>query len=323
MGKPESIKLASYWLALCLVTTVVPSWTEAAFAKHSKSNASSVTSQSSMCILPIIKGADGQQYIVTRAGYQVNIPGLGVAKDAKEIEVYADGKKHFWYVDRNGRSVKMSDQQVEWGLSQVNVQAQAAQRQAMQAPLAGQASMEQPGTMLQPNSMAMPYAVPNQPTTVVVQPTTVIQSEPQGHVSASGNSALVNGLVTAGSAAAGAAAGAALTNSIYKNNYYGVPYGTPIYHGGNKYYYNGSNGHRVYVAPNAHYTNQWQHEQEYREDRRDYHKDKYNNLNKNQQQMIKNQAVLKRNERVAGGHSAHFSSAARTSGRSVSRSRRR
>jgi hypothetical protein len=317
------MKIANSRIALCLIAAVVSSLAQAALARKHSTSTPPATSQSSMCILPIIKGADGQQYIVTRAGYQVNIPGLGVSKDAKEIELYADGKKHFWYVDRNGRSVKMSDQQVEWGLSQVNFQAQAAQKQAMQAPLAGQASIEHTGTMLQSNAGQEPYAVPNAATTVVVQPTTVIQSQPQGQVSPSANSGLVNGLVTAGSAAAGAAAGAALSNSMYRNNYYGVPYGTPIYHGGNKYYYNGGNGHRVYVAPNAHYTNQWQHEQQYREDRRDYHKDKYNNLNKNQQQMIKNQAYLKGHEHrasVAAGHSAHFGGATRTSTRTVQRS---
>jgi hypothetical protein len=321
MLKRRNNSIANFRIAICLVAAVVSLLAQSALASiRSKAKPTPAASQSSMCILPIIKGADGQQYIVTRAGYQVNIPGLGVAADAKQIELYADGKKHFWYVDRNGRSVKMSDQQVEWGLSQVNLQAQAAQKQAMQIPLSGQASIDQAGAALQSNPSQIPYSVPNAPTTVVVQPTTVVQTQPQGQSSTAGNSSLVNGLVAAGGAAAGAAAGAALSNSLYRNNYYGVPYGTPIHHGGNKYYYNGANGHRVYIAPNTHYTNQWQHEQQYREDRRDYHKDKYNNLNKNQQQMIKNQAYLKGNERrasVAAGHFAPSSGARRTQRRAL------
>src|SRR5271170_2796534 len=63
------------------------------------------SSQVSMCIYPVVKGADGKQYIVTKSGVQVHVPGLGIAPDAKQIELYSDAHKNFWYVNKKGQTV--------------------------------------------------------------------------------------------------------------------------------------------------------------------------------------------------------------------------
>jgi hypothetical protein len=247
--------------------------------KKSPKEAIPDSSPVSMCMFPVVIGSDGRQNIITRAGYQVNIPGLGIAPDAKQIALYSDGQNHFWYVDKSGHSIKMTDQQVEWGMAQINQQAAAAQQNS--AALQGQQTVVQPHGGVAPNSVAPVYV--QQPA-----PTVVVQNSSPAPSSSAAGSALVTGVAAAG----GAMAGAALTNSLYRNNYYGVPYGTPVYHQGGHYYYHGANGAKVYVAPNSHYTNQWNQQKNYRADRYEHHKDQFHSLNKNQQQALKNTAAI-------------------------------
>ena len=240
--------------------------------------------QISMCIYPILKDNDGKQYIVTRAGYKVHVPGLGISPQATAIALYGDGAGNFWYVDKKGRTQKMTDKQVQWGLAQFNQQAVMAQQQGGMPQQQG--GMPQQQVMQQaPQAGYVQEQGPSdqQPQVVVVQ-----GAAPAAQGSSSGGaSALATGLAAAG----GAMAGTALTNSLYNHgNYYGVPYGQPVYNAGGRYYCNGANGSRAYIPPNAHYTDQW-HEQrvEHREDRR-------GDLNQRQQQVIKNKAVVNRNE---------------------------
>ncbi|HEY9717069.1 MAG TPA: hypothetical protein V6C69_06360 [Trichormus sp.] len=210
------------WLAV--VSTAHDAW-----ARHKKSNQNDQINQTAMEIFPIQRGYDGAQFIVTKAGYLVSLPGLGIAPDATQIAAYRDEQNNIWYIDRNGAPVKLTDQQVQWGIAQINQQAQA--RGMM------------PAQPIQEQQQAAPNVV------VVQQPT---------ESSGGGGSGIGTGIMAAG----GAMAGAALSNAMYHNNYNGIPYGTPVYHGnGGRCYYNGANGSRNYINnSNNKYVNQFNHQ---------------------------------------------------------------
>lgn len=171
--------------------------------------------QVTMSIFPVQRGADGQQYIITRAGYNVNVPGLGIAPNATEISVYHDAKDDYWYVDRNGAIQPVSHQQLQWTMNQIMQQQQARMAQSGMPMQSGYANQSQPAS-------SQPIVIQNQ------QPAS----------GSSGSSAAVTGLAAAG----GAMAGAAIGNSMYNNNSsWGVPYGAPISNQGGHYYYQGAN----------------------------------------------------------------------------------
>jgi len=206
----------------CTVAVIAPSEGSARHHKNSNNGDSPV----SMQLFPIKRGYDGAEFIVTPAGYTISIPGLGVAPNATQLAVYEDDQRNYWYIDRDGNSVKLTTDQIQWIQAQLNQQAQA---RGVMPPIIETNSAQQP-----------------------VQNVVVQQQPSQG--SGLGNT-LVNGLAAAG----GAMAGAALGSSLYHNNYNGIPYGVPVYHHGGKYYYNGSNGKKVYVN-NSTYVNQWNHQ---------------------------------------------------------------
>jgi hypothetical protein len=218
MMKLKSRRSRAFILSTITASLVATTAAHDASARHHKKSDKSnpADSQVSMEIFPIQRGYDGAQFIVTKAGYFVSIPGLGVAPDATQVAAYKDEQNNIWYIDRNGVPVKLTEAQVQWGAAQINQQAQA------RAMAAGQEPMQQ--------SEPVPSS-----TNVVV--------EQQPAQSSSG----VGGLATGLAAAGGAMAGAALSNSLYRNNYGGIPYGVPVYHNGGRYYYNGSNGNRVYI----------------------------------------------------------------------------
>jgi len=87
------------WLLAALTASVVAfSSAIDALARH-KISAQSIQSgdnQVSMEFFPIQKGYDGAQFIVTKAGYTVSIPGLGVAPDANQIAAYKDEQNNIW-----------------------------------------------------------------------------------------------------------------------------------------------------------------------------------------------------------------------------------
>jgi len=187
-----------------------------------------------MEIFPIQRGYDGAQFIVTKAGYTVSIPGLGVASDATQVAAYRDEQNNIWYIDRHGAPVKLTNEQIQWGAAQINQQAQVRATATGQQPIAQSAPAQ---------------SAPAQSVTS----TTVIQQAPPQSTSG-GSNPLLTGLAAAG----GAMAGTALSNSLYHNNSGGIPYGVPVYHGGGKYYYHGANGNKVYVNNSNNKTiNQW------------------------------------------------------------------
>jgi len=223
-----------------LITATVSN--EASARRHKKDNNSeSNNSQISMEFFPIKRGYDGAQFVVTKEGYLVSLPGLGVAPDATQIAAYRDAQNNIWYIDYKGTAIKLTAEQIQWGMAQIDQQAQA------RAAASGQ-PIGQSNEATAPNST---YVSGQQPTQ------TVIVQQPANQGSSSGGSALATGLAAAG----GAAAGAALSGVMYNNNYRGIPYGTPVYHNGGRSYYNGAGGNKVYVNNSGNkYINQWNHQ---------------------------------------------------------------
>lgn len=231
-------------LALCLSATV----NDQACAKKHKTdyyNNSAIYNQTSMEIFPIRRGYDGAQFIITKEGYWVSIPGLGVSPDATELAAYRDAQNNYWYVDRNNNHIRLTPQEVEWGMAQINQQAQA-RAMSGQPPIQHDYSAS--------NSMFASGQLQQQQLPVVNVQQPIIQTQQ----SSSGT----GGAIAAGLAAAGGAfAGAALGGMMYNNNYGGIPYGVPMYHDGRRYYYNGANNRRIYVNnSNNKYINQWNHQ---------------------------------------------------------------
>jgi hypothetical protein len=206
---------------------VLTATNECAARHHKKSDTNTSDSPVTMQVFPIERGYDGAQFIVTPKGYTVSLPGLGVAPDATQLAAYRDAENNYWYIDRTGNAVKLTTDQMQWIMAQINQQAQAQ-------------------GMMQPNAESAATQQPAQNVVVVQQPASQ---------SSSGGSPLVTGLAAAG----GAMAGAALGTAMYHNNYNGIPYGVPVYHHGGRYYYNGANGNKVYVNKST-YVNQWNHQ---------------------------------------------------------------
>jgi len=229
-----------------------------------------------MCLYPVERGADGQQYIVTKAGYKVTVPGLGIAPDAHEVAVYRDTQNNFWYVDKNGVTQAVSHDQLQWTMAQISHQQAMNNIEMQHSSLPGRTA---PGMM--PQSAMMPSG---QMPTGQAQPIIINNQQPSG---GGGNSALATGMVAGTSAMMGSMMGSAMTN----NSYHGVPYGVPMYNSAGKYYYNGANGeaHEVPYHTDNPYMNQWSRQQAYQNNSQN-RQNSYNNLNGNQQQMLKNES---------------------------------
>ena len=75
-----------------------------------------------MLIYPVVRGADGNQYLITPSGKEVTIPGLGIAPNATQVSVYRDQANHFWYTNMNGQQVAVTPQQLEAAQVQLNAQ---------------------------------------------------------------------------------------------------------------------------------------------------------------------------------------------------------
>jgi hypothetical protein len=224
--------------------------------------------QISMSIFPVQRGADGKQYIITKAGYQVTVPGLGIAPNANEIAVYRDNANNFWYVDRNGVTQKVSQQQLQWTMAQINEQQQARNMAAMERGQQPMPQTQAPAGQTSPN--------------VIIQ-----NSQPASQGSSAGATAAMSGMAAMG----GAMAGSALANSMYNNNhgYCGIPYGAPCYNQAGHAYYRGANGERVPIATDTKnpYLNQWGRQTAYHDNQQN-RQNEYNNMNPNQQQTLKN-----------------------------------
>ncbi len=76
----------------------------------------------SMTIYPVVRGADGNQYLITPSGKQVTVPGLGIAQNATQVSVYRDQANHFWYTNLSGQQVAVTPEQLEVAQAQINAQ---------------------------------------------------------------------------------------------------------------------------------------------------------------------------------------------------------
>jgi len=210
-----------------------------ALAQGESINQNSPANQISMSIFPVERGADGQQYIITKAGYKVTVPGLGIAPNANEIAVYKDNANNYWYVDKNGATQKVTHDQLQWTLAQIN------QQQAQRNMMAGQS--------LSPQMMSQSQMPMGQPASQVVVQN--LQPNPQG--SSVGGTAMMSSMAAMG----GAMAGSAMASSMYSNNsgYHGIPYGAPCYNEGGRSYYQGADGQKYPVPADERnpYLNQW------------------------------------------------------------------
>jgi hypothetical protein len=206
-------------ISLCLLATSLIAFGSGASADD-QTALPATDNQVSMSIFPVVRDQAGQQAIITKAGYKVLVPGLGIAPDATGIAVYQDKQNHFWYEDKNGATVPVSEQQLQWTYAQIKEQ-QVQRETAAQSP-----------------------------------PTVNIQnSQPASNGSSMAGTAAVSGLASMG----GAMAGSAMASSMYNSNYHGIPYGTPCYNDAGRAYYRGATGERVAVPMDSAnpYLNQW------------------------------------------------------------------
>ena len=177
-----------------------------------------------MIVFPIAKQGS-QQFIVTPKGFHLAIPGKGIDKNAKEVVVYQDAEKNYWYINKHGEPTPVDPQVLQSVYAQAQQQANAANA----AQMAGQYQGGPP-----------PQQYTGQPP---VQQTTIVE-QPNNSGGGSGTGAALAGMA---GVAGGMVAGAAMSGAWSNPSYYGVPYGTPLYHGegGNNYYMN--NGNKAYV----------------------------------------------------------------------------
>src|SRR5581483_1192238 len=78
----------------------------------------------SMTLYQVTRGQDGKQYVVAKNGQPVFVPGLNIAPNATQIQVYRDGNNNFWYVDQNNRPTQVTHQQLQWVESQMGMNPQ-------------------------------------------------------------------------------------------------------------------------------------------------------------------------------------------------------
>ncbi|MBZ0184677.1 MAG: hypothetical protein K8F91_00395 [Candidatus Obscuribacterales bacterium] len=87
-----------------------------------------------MTIYPVVREADGNQYLITPSGKQVTVPGLGIAGNATQVSVYRDQSNHFWYTDMNGKQVAVTPEQLEAAQAQINAQSGGGAMQPQMMP---------------------------------------------------------------------------------------------------------------------------------------------------------------------------------------------
>lgn len=175
--------------------------------------------QTSMTLYQVVTDNSGQQYIVTKAGPKLPLPGAGLAPGTQQVAIYRDQANNYWYTDRNGNPVEVTAQQLQSYLNKLYASSQ------------GQASSNSNNN----------------------------SSSNSNSGSSRGLGALGTGLAAAGGAAAGAAITNSIynNNDYYHGVPYGVPLyraanNQPYYvnAGGNQVYVNNS-------VNNSSVMNQW------------------------------------------------------------------
>ena len=167
----------------------------------------------------------GKDFIITPKGLRAQVPGKGIASNAKAVAVYQDPQQNFWYIDKHGEPTPVRPEVVQSAMAQFQAQIQQNQ---MATPNLG-------GGIAQPGNGAP------------VQQTTIVQ-QPAGGGGGGGAGAMGAASMAMSGTALGMSIGA-MANSGH-NSFYGVPYGHPIYNDNHHYYYN-NNSKKVFVNPNT------------------------------------------------------------------------
>ena len=180
----------------------------------------------------------GHTYITTPKGFRAEVPGKGIASNARAVAIYQDPQQNFWYIDKHGEPTEVKPDVVRSAMMQF-------QGEVQQNHMAGQA-MQQGGMPVGMPGMAGMAGTGTAP----VQQTTIVQQPASGSGGGSGGAGAMMG--AASMAMSGTALGmsiGAMANSGH-NNFYGVPYGKPIYQDNHHYYYN-NDSKKVFVNPNS------------------------------------------------------------------------
>ncbi len=212
----------STFLAISLAATLSLTF---AFDVQAQTQDAQPVGQTSMTLYQVVTDNSGQQFVVTKAGPKVPLPGAGLPPGTQQVAIYRDQASNYWYTDRNNSPVEVTAAQLQGYLNRLYASHQAPQQQQQQQP----------------------------------------QQVTNNYNSGSSSSGSGMGMLgTSMAAAGGAMAGAAISNSMYNNNdyYHGVPYGVPMYRNAsnNQAYYRNASGNNVYVnnsEKNAAVMNQW------------------------------------------------------------------
>ncbi|MBC7999252.1 MAG: hypothetical protein IAF58_14980 [Leptolyngbya sp.] len=194
----------------------------ATFAPEAKAQYGQPSGQVSMTLYPVVTNEQGQQYVVTKMGPKLPLPGAGLPPGTTQVSVYRDQQSNYWYTDKTGQPVEVTAAELQQYMNRMYASHDSYQQQSQQQ----QPQQQQPQQQQQQSS---------------------------------GGSAAMTGLAAAGGAAMGAALTNSAYDNNY--GYHGVPYGVPMYRGAeNKPYYMNSGGNQVYVnnsEKNATVMNQW------------------------------------------------------------------
>lgn len=191
-----------------------------------------------MTLLKVVK-QKGKKYLQTQTGELLPISGDNIAKDAAAVAIYRDSSANYWYVNKEGQPTAIPPEKVHWAVQTIEAQRELKQAGVPNPELASQGA--------QSTSQAP------------VQQTTIVQSPNNG---SGGGSTAAAMLGTGAMAMTGGMLGGMLGAAISDDNHWcGVPYGAPMYHEGNRGYYN-NNGSKVYVnnEHNQALMDQWNHQ---------------------------------------------------------------
>ena len=197
-------------LSLVIALSATMSGADAQPAAAPNPDAQNVT----MTMFKIITRKD-HKFLETQTGETLPIEGKNIDKNAQMLAVYRDANANYWFINKHGEPTSIPPSKVQWAINDISEQRYA--KEHAYPPVGG------PNTSTT-YQQGVGYPAPVQQTTIVNQP------------GSSGGGAMVGGLIG---------------DSMYGgNHYYGVPYGAPLYHEGNRGYYN-NNGNKTYIN-NAH-----------------------------------------------------------------------
>jgi hypothetical protein len=212
-----------------------------------------------MTLYHVVRGADGQELMVTPGGQAIPLPGAGVV--GRRVAVYHGSHGGTWYVDRNG-------QQVDLPAMEPGFYSNAATAPGEYAGGAPQGSYVAQGQYAPVAPYYGPYGGNQYQNYYPPQEYNQQQQPPQATASATVNTTGGgNGSGGGGGGLGGFAGGligSALGSAVGDLAGGGIPYGAPVYEGGGGPYYYGGGGRRFVVNNNnfnSEHFNEWHNQQ--------------------------------------------------------------